>query len=47
MGTIQFLRDHSVLLMLAAFAGVVAFAYLPGRKSRFERDAAIPLNDDR
>ena len=28
------------------FLGIVCWAYAPGRKARFERDAELPFDDD-
>lgn len=32
--------------MMALFAGIVIWAYLPGRKRKLEEYALIPLRDD-
>jgi len=47
MWIIQWLRDYSIVLMLVTFVISVVFAFLPGRRARFERDGHIPLHDDR
>ena len=40
-------QKHSVLLMGASFLMVLATVYWPGRKEPVERNAMIPLQDDR
>ena len=47
MAIMQFLRDYSIVLMLATFVGLIALTFWPGRKDRFDRDGQIPLQDDR
>ena len=47
MATLQWIQHHSIVAMLTVFVLIVAATFWPGRKSRFERDASIPLNDDR
>jgi cbb3-type cytochrome oxidase subunit 3 len=47
MALIQFLRDYSIVFMFATFVMLVAVTFWPGRRPRFERDARIPLQDDR
>ena len=47
MRVIQFLRDYSVIFMFATFILTLALTFWPGRKSRFDRDGQIPLQDDR
>jgi cytochrome c oxidase cbb3-type subunit 4 len=32
---------------VALFAGIAYWAWRPGNRRRFERDAQIPLNDER
>jgi cbb3-type cytochrome oxidase subunit 3 len=44
---LMWLVAHSVLLVVAVFAMLVVVTYWPGRKARFQRDAMIPLRDDR
>jgi cytochrome c oxidase cbb3-type subunit 4 len=34
------------LWLMILFLGIVAWAYWPRRKARFEKDAQIPLRDD-
>jgi cytochrome c oxidase cbb3-type subunit IV len=36
----------ALLLFVALFAGVLAYAFWPGNKKRFEEDAKIPLRRD-
>ncbi len=43
----QWLRDHSIVLMLVTFVLLVVLTFWPGRRRRFERDGQIPLQDDR
>jgi cbb3-type cytochrome oxidase subunit 3 len=47
MRIIQFLRDYSIVFMLATFVMLLVTTFWPGRQKRFERDAHIPLQDDR
>ena len=42
-----FLKQYSVALMFIVFAMLMATIFWPGRRERFERDAQIPLQDDR
>ncbi len=44
---LHWMQDHSVALVGGVFLVLVASVYWPGRKERFERDAMIPLQDDR
>jgi cytochrome c oxidase cbb3-type subunit 4 len=36
----------ALLFFLALFVGVVIYAFWPGNKKRFEKDAEIPLQKD-
>jgi cytochrome c oxidase cbb3-type subunit IV len=36
----------ALLFFLALFVGVVIYAFWPGNKKRFEKDADIPLQKD-
>jgi cytochrome c oxidase cbb3-type subunit 4 len=36
----------ALLFFIALFAGVVIYAFWPGNKKRFEKDAQIPLRKD-
>jgi cytochrome c oxidase cbb3-type subunit 4 len=36
----------ALLFFVALFLGVVIYAYWPGNKKRFEKDAEIPLRKD-
>jgi cytochrome c oxidase cbb3-type subunit 4 len=36
----------ALLFFIALFVGVVIYAYWPGNKKRFEKDAEIPLKKD-
>lgn len=40
-------RHHSIVLMLAAFLLILVTTYWPGRRQSIERNASIPLMDDR
>ncbi len=42
---INLIRSLVTLAALAAFMGIVWWAYSPARKSRFERDAMLPFDD--
>ena len=43
---INFVREAVLLLGLAAFVGIAAWAYAPRSRSRFERAAASVFEDD-
>jgi cbb3-type cytochrome oxidase subunit 3 len=47
MHLLLWLRDHSVLLMLAVFVAIFAATYWPGRKREIERHGLIPFEDER
>jgi cbb3-type cytochrome oxidase subunit 3 len=40
-------QQYSVVLMFVVFTGLMVTVFWPGRRDRFERDAQIPLHDDR
>ena len=40
-------QKHGILLMLGMFLVLLASLYWPGRKAGVERNALIPLRDDR
>jgi cytochrome c oxidase cbb3-type subunit 4 len=42
---INFLRGMITVATLAAFVGIVWWAYAPARKERFERDALLPFGE--
>jgi len=42
-----FLKQYSVAVMFIVFVLLLATVFWPGRGERFERDAQIPLDDDR
>ena len=42
---INLLRSLVTVASLAAFLGIVWWAYAPSRKCRFERDALLPFGD--
>jgi cytochrome c oxidase cbb3-type subunit 4 len=41
---INLLRSLITVAALAAFLGIVWWAYAPARKERFERDAMLPFD---
>ena len=43
---INLLRSLITVAALAAFLGIVWWAYAPARRERFERDAQMPFNED-
>ena len=43
---INLLRSLVTLAAVAAFAGIVWWAYAPRRRRRFERDALLPFDGD-
>ena len=43
---INLLRSLATVAALAAFIGIVWWAYTPSRKARFDRDALLPFGDD-
>jgi len=47
MALILWLQHHSVLFVFVVFMLLLATIYWPGRRRRFDRDARIPLEDDR
>jgi cbb3-type cytochrome oxidase subunit 3 len=50
MGIVHFLmwlQHNSILLMFTVFVLIVLATYWPGRKASIERNARIPLDDDR
>lgn len=47
MTILHWLQDHSVAFVGGVFLLLVASVYWPGRKERFQRDAMIPLQDDK
>jgi cbb3-type cytochrome oxidase subunit 3 len=46
MDIVMWLMAHSIVAVLAVFALIIITTYWPGRRSRFQRDAMIPLRDD-
>ena len=44
---IVWLMQHSIVAVGLVFLLIVVTTYWPGRQARFERDAMIPLDDDR
>ncbi len=47
LNTILSFRIYSVLMMVIVFSLLMVTVFWPGRGPRFERDARIPLDDDR
>ncbi len=47
LATILSYRIYSVVMMVIVFSLLMATVFWPGRRARFERDARIPLDDDR
>jgi cbb3-type cytochrome oxidase subunit 3 len=47
MDIIVWLMARSIVLVGLVFLLLLATTYWPGRRARFERDAMIPLRDDR
>ncbi|MCX7384879.1 MAG: cbb3-type cytochrome c oxidase subunit 3 [Alphaproteobacteria bacterium] len=47
LATILSLRIYSVVMMVTVFSLLMVTVFWPGRRARFERDAQIPLEDDR
>jgi len=43
---IDLLRSLVTVASLAAFLGIVWWAYGPARKERFERDGRLPLDEE-
>jgi len=43
---INLLRSLITVAALAAFLGIVWWAYSPARKERFERDGRLPLDEE-
>ena len=43
---IDLLRSLVTVAALAAFLGIVWWAYGPARKERFERDGRLPLDEE-
>ncbi len=42
----SFTQTAALVLFMAIFIGVVIYAFWPGNKKRFEKDAQIPLRKD-
>jgi cbb3-type cytochrome oxidase subunit 3 len=47
MATIQWLQQHSIIMMFAVFVMILVTTFWPGRKQDFDKAAHIPLDDDR
>ncbi len=46
MNIIMWLMAHSIIFVGLVFVLILVTTYWPGRKTRFQRDAMIPLRDD-
>ena len=44
---IEWARSLWVVWLMLLFLAIVAWVYRPGSRKRFEKDAKIPLEDDR
>jgi cytochrome c oxidase cbb3-type subunit 4 len=42
----EFLRSLWVVWLILIFLGIVAWAFWPGNRKRFKRDADIPFRED-
>jgi len=40
------LDTYATLAFVGIFMGIAAWAYWPGNRQKFEKDAQIPLHDD-
>jgi cbb3-type cytochrome oxidase subunit 3 len=47
MDIVMWLVAHAMLAGVAVFVLIIVTTYWPGRGARFQRDAMIPLRDDR
>ena len=47
MDIVIFLMRYSIVVVMAIFILLVVTTYWPGRRARFDRDANIPLHDDK
>lgn len=47
MDIVMWLMAHSIVFVGAVFVLLIAATYWPGRRAAFQRDAMIPLQDDR
>jgi cbb3-type cytochrome oxidase subunit 3 len=47
MDVMVWMMQHSIVVVGGVFILIVVTTYWPGRKSRIERNALIPLEDDR
>ena len=47
MAILQWLQQHSIIMMLAVFVMIVVTTFWPGRGRTFDKAAHIPLDDDR
>ncbi len=45
-GLYEFLSSLWVVWLFLVFLGVVAWAFWPGHRNRFKRDAEIPFRED-
>lgn len=44
---LQWLAPRALVLVVVVFTLLLATTYWPSRRARYERDAMIPLQDDR
>ncbi len=44
--TAAFAQTWGLVYMLILFLGVIAYAFWPGNKEKFERAARLPLQED-
>lgn len=47
MPAVLWLQHHSILFVFVVFMLLVVSVYWPSRRRRFDRDARIPLEDNR
>ena len=47
MDLVMWLMAHSIVFVGAVFLLLIAATFWPGRRAKFQRDAMIPLQDDR
>jgi cbb3-type cytochrome oxidase subunit 3 len=44
---LQLFAEIGLVMFLAIFAGVLAYTFAPGNRSRFERSKQLPFDEDR
>jgi cbb3-type cytochrome oxidase subunit 3 len=47
LAVIMWLQHNSVVFVFVVFLLMLVTLFWPGRRARFDRDARIPLDDDR